>query len=30
MGWLVEVKLSRPEEAGALLSAADYQELLHG
>jgi glycine cleavage system H protein len=28
-GWLVKVKLSRPDEAGALLSAADYQALLH-
>jgi glycine cleavage system H protein len=29
-GWLVKVKLSDPDEVGALLSAADYQELLHG
>jgi glycine cleavage system H protein len=28
-GWLVKVKLSHPGEAGALLSAADYKELLH-
>jgi glycine cleavage system H protein len=28
-GWLVKVKLSHPDEAGALLSAAAYQELLH-
>jgi glycine cleavage system H protein len=27
-GWLVKVKLSSPEEAEALLSAAEYQKLL--
>jgi len=27
-GWLVKVKLSHPEEAEALLSAAEYQKLL--
>jgi glycine cleavage system H protein len=29
-GWLVKVKLSHPDEAAALLSAADYQQQLHG
>jgi glycine cleavage system H protein len=27
-GWLVKVKLSRPEEAGSLLDSAEYRKLL--
>jgi glycine cleavage system H protein len=29
-GWLVKVKLTSPEEAGALLSADQYRKLLEG
>lgn len=29
-GWLIKVKLSSPEEAEALLSAAEYRKLLDG
>jgi glycine cleavage system H protein len=29
-GWLVKVRLTSPEEAGALLDAAEYRKLLDG
>jgi glycine cleavage system H protein len=29
-GWLVKVRLSSPQEAGSLLSAAEYRKLLEG
>ena len=29
-GWLVKVRLTAPEEAGSLLSATDYRNLLDG
>ena len=29
-GWMIKVKLTAPEEAGSLLSSAEYEKLLEG